>query len=67
MKVSAIIPDDLVKEAQVLSKAKTITDTLIIALSSYVSLQKLKEMGEEIKRNPLKFEYSAHEIRELNR
>ena len=67
MKVSAIIPDDLVKEAQVLSKAKTITDTLIIALSSYVSLQKLKEMGEEIKRNPLKFEYSAQEIRELNR
>lgn len=67
MKVTVVIPDELVKEAQVLSNAKTITETLIIALKSYVSFQKLKEMGEEIKRNPLKFEYSAQEIRELNR
>jgi hypothetical protein len=67
MKITANLPDELVKEAQILSNAKTITDTLIIALSSYVSFQKIKDMGEEIKRNPLKFEYSAQEIRELNR
>jgi|GEM_PF-756323 len=67
MKITVIIPDELVKEAQNLSKAKTITDTLIIALNSYVSFQKLKEMGEGVKKNPLKFEYSAQEIRELNR
>lgn len=66
MNVTVIIPDELVKEAHILSNAKTITDTLIIALSSYVSFQKLKEMGEGIKKNPLKFEYSAQEIRELN-
>ena len=67
MKVTVKIPDDLVKEAQILSKAKTITDTVIIALDFYVSLQKLKEMSEEIRNHPLKFEYSAEEIRELNR
>lgn len=67
MKVTAIIPDELVKEAQILSNAKNITDTMIIALNSYVSLQKLKEMGEAIEKNPLKFSYSAQKIRELNR
>ena len=67
MKVTVIIPDELVKEAQILSNAKNITDTLIIALSSYVSFQKIKEMGEEIRNNPLKFGSSAQEIRELNR
>ena len=67
MKVTAIIPDELVKEAQILSNAKNITDTMIIALNAYVSLQKIREMGEGVKKNPLKFEYSAQEIRELNR
>ncbi len=62
-----VIPDELVKEAQMLSNAKNITDTLIIALNSYVSLQKLKAMSEEIKNNPLKFGSSAQEIWELNR
>ena len=67
MKVTVVIPDELVKEAQMLSNAKNITDTLIIALNSYVSLQKLKAMSEEIKNNPLKFGSSAQEIWELNR
>ena len=48
MKVTAIIPDKLVKEAQVLSKAKNITDAMIIALNTYVSPEKLKAMGESI-------------------
>lgn len=67
MKVTAIIPDELVKEAQSLSKAKNITEAMIIALNSYVSLEKLKAMGNMINKSPLKFEYTAQEIRELNR
>ena len=67
MKVTAIIPDELIKEAQLLSNAKNITDTVIIALNSYVAIEKLKAMGREINKNPLKFRYSAEEIRELNR
>ena len=66
MKVTAIIPEDLVKEAKMLSNANNITDTMIIALNTYVSLQKIREMGEGVKKNPLKFEYTAQEIRELN-
>lgn len=67
MKVTAIIPDELVKEAQSLSNAKNITEAMIIALNSYVSLEKLKAMSEIINQKPLKFKYSAQEIRDLNR
>lgn len=67
MKVTAIIPDELVKETQSLSNAKNITEAMIIALNSYISLEKLKAMGEEINKNPLQFKYSAEEIRDLNR
>lgn len=67
MKVTAIIPDQLVKEAQVLSNAKNITEAMIIALNSYVALEKLKAMGEAIQKSPLQFRHTAQEIRELNR
>ena len=67
MKVTAIIPDELINEAKVLSHAKNITDTMIVALNSYVALEKLKTMGKEINKNPLQFKYSAQEIRDLNR
>ncbi len=67
MKVTAIIPDELVKETQSLSNAKTITEAMIIALHTYISIEKLKAMGENINANPLHFKYTAEEIRNLNR
>jgi hypothetical protein len=67
MKVTAIIPDELVKETQSFSNAKNITEALIVALNSYVSLEKLKAMGEAINQKPLKFKHTAQEIRDLNR
>ena len=65
MKVTAIIPDELVNEAKVLSHARNITETMIIALNSYVALEKLKAMGNAINNKPLQFRYTAEEIREL--
>ena len=67
MKVTAIIPDELVRESQILSNAKNITDAMIIALNNYVSLQKLKAMGEKINKSPLQFKHTAQEIRDINR
>lgn len=67
MKVTAIIPDELVRETQILSNAKNITDAMIIALNNYVSLQKLKAMGEKINKSPLQFKHTAQEIRDINR
>jgi hypothetical protein len=67
MKVTAIIPDELVRETQILSNAKNITEAMIIALKNYIALQKMKAMGEAINKNPLKFKHTAQEIREINR
>jgi bifunctional ADP-heptose synthase (sugar kinase/adenylyltransferase) len=67
MKVTAILPDELVKETQTLSNARNITEAIIIALNSYVSLEKLKAMGAAINQQPMKFKYSAQEIRDINR
>ena len=53
MKVTAIIPDELVKEAQSISNAKSITEAMIIALNTYVSIEKFKIMGETIQESPL--------------
>ncbi|ERM83708.1 hypothetical protein P872_02600 [Rhodonellum psychrophilum GCM71 = DSM 17998] len=67
MKVTAIIPDDLISEAMELSKAITITEALKIALISYIRSQKIKELGESILSEPLEFRCTAQELRELNR
>jgi len=67
MKVTAIIPDELVKETQILSHAKNITEAMITALNAYISIEKLKAMGEMINKNPLQFKHTAEEIREINR
>jgi bifunctional ADP-heptose synthase (sugar kinase/adenylyltransferase) len=67
MKVTALIPDELVQETKTLSNAKNITEALIIALNTYVALKKLKAMGESVRTKPVRFRYSAEEVREINR
>ncbi len=67
MKVTAIIPDELITEAMELSKADTITETIKKALTIYIRTQKTKKLGEMILHEPLAFRYSAEELRDLNR
>jgi hypothetical protein len=67
MKVTAMIPDELVIETKAISHAKNITEAVIVALKAYIAIEKLKAMGESIHKNPLKFKHTAEEIREINR
>lgn len=67
MKVTAIIDDSIIKEAMRYSKTSTITETLKLALNEYVRLRKLKELSEIVKNQPLQFNLTAEEIRNLNR
>lgn len=67
MKVTAIIPQELIEEAMELSKADTITETLKVALVSYIRSQKVRQIGDSIVSEPLEFKYSAQELRDLNR
>ncbi len=67
MKVTAIIDEKVIKDAMKYSKATTITETLKVALNEYIRLQKLKNLNESVKKNPIHFEYTAEEIRNINR
>jgi hypothetical protein len=67
MKVTAIIDDGLIKETIKYSNAKNITEAVKVALKEYIAIKKLKELSEQIKKNPLKFKHTAEEIRSLNR
>lgn len=69
MKVTALIPDELVSEIKEKAGGKTLTDSLVVALSEWVSLKKIKELNEQIERSPLKFNegYTSDHIREINR
>lgn len=67
MKVTAIIDDNLIKEAMKYANTSTITEAVKVALNAYVSTQKLKDLGASVKNNPLKFNTSAEDIRNTNR
>ena len=58
IKVTALIPDDLINNVVKLSKGKNITDSLSIALEYYVHRKKIEQFQEG---------FSAEGIRELNR
>ena len=69
MKVTALIPDELVEEVKKLTGGSTITDSIIIALEDFASRQRLIRTILKIKRQPLTFRenYTAARIRKLNR
>ncbi len=67
MKVTAIIDDNLIKDAMKYAKATSITEILKLALSEYVRLRKLKELSRIVKNQPMEFSLTANEIRNLNR
>ena len=66
MKVTAIIEDSTIEEAIKYSGSRTITEALKIALTAYISQQKLIELSKKIKQSPLQFNKTAEEIRALN-
>jgi hypothetical protein len=67
MKVTAILPDKLMSEIQQLSHGKNITESLKIALDEWIKIQNLKKLNKKIKNQPLKFDHSAEELRNINR
>ena len=69
MKVTALIPDDLVKDVKQYAGGKNITESLITALEEWLSLKKIQYLNEDIVKKPLEFskEFSAIKNREMNR
>lgn len=69
MKVTALIPEDLIDEVKKATGGKNITESLIIALKSYLSQHKVNYLIDKVQEQPLQFneEFSAYGIRKINR
>lgn len=69
MKVTAILPDELIVEVKKYSEGKNITESLRKALSEWVKLAKVKKLNLKLKMNPLEFKtnFSTEKIRKINR
>ncbi|MCF6361684.1 MAG: DUF2191 domain-containing protein [Cyclobacteriaceae bacterium] len=69
MKVTALIPDELIEDVKNLSGGKNITESLIIAIKHYIRSKNMDELIKEIHKNPLEFRegFTAEGIRKLNR
>ena len=69
MKVTAILPDKLISEVRQRSRGKNITESLLIALTEWVQLQRVHRLNLEVREKPLEFKsgYSAGTTRSVNR
>jgi|YNPMSStandDraft_1061717.scaffolds.fasta_scaffold18835_3 predicted DNA-binding protein (UPF0278 family) len=69
MKVTSIIPDEIVKEVKKYAGGKNLTESLIIALDEWISLKKIQQLNKEIEMKPFEFTkgFSAKKIRKINR
>ena len=69
MKVTAIIPDEIIKDVQQFSEGKSLTESLIKALRDWLYLKQIQKLNEDLKRNPLEFTdgFSAEKIRNIDR
>jgi hypothetical protein len=69
MKVTAIIPDQLVEDVKKASGGKNITDSLIVALREWIEMKRIKELNAKVAKRPLSFHegHSAGSVRGLNR
>ena len=68
MKVTAIIPDEILTDVQEYTDGKNLTDSLIKALTDWLYIKRIQKLNQEIKKEPLKFSdgFSAEKIRNLN-
>ena len=69
MKVTALIPDELIEKVKAKSGGKNITESLIIALNEYLNEKKLDNLIDQVNDKPLVWNdiYTADGIRKINR
>ena len=69
MKVTAILPDDLVSQVRRHSGGKNLTEALQIALREWLAMRRIKQLNRGIAKRPLQFRssYSASSVREVSR
>jgi hypothetical protein len=65
MKVTALIPDDIINDVQEYTDGKNITDSLIKALSDWLYIKRIQKLNKEVRKQPLRFAdgFSAETVR----
>jgi len=68
VKVTAIIPDDIIMDVQKFTDGKNITDSLITALNDWLYAKRLDMLNKELSKKPVRFVegFSAESIRKSN-
>jgi hypothetical protein len=69
MKVTALMPDDLVQEIKRYSAGRNLTESLVGALREWLAARKLRELNSALEKQPLVFggDVSAAALRSANR
>jgi len=69
MKISAVIPDELITDVQEFTEGKNITESIIKALSDWLYLKRIQKLNDTLKKNPLQFAdgFSAETVRNLSK
>lgn len=55
MKVTALIPDEIISDVQEYTEGKNITDSLIKALSDWLYIKRIQKLNNEVRKEPLQF------------
>jgi len=68
-KVTALIPDELLRQVRKESGGKTITESLLIALSEFLEQRIIRNLHKEVKEESFQFQdgFSAYRVRKVNR
>lgn len=69
MKVTALMDDQLIDEVRIFSGGRNITESMVIALTDWLRIQKIKKLNAELEGNPVVFApgFTAAKVRKLNR
>ena len=65
MKVTAIIPDEIINDVKKYTGGKNITNSLIKALNDWLYRQRINHLNNDLKQNPVQFrdDFTGEEIR----
>ena len=67
MKVTAIIPDEIVNDVQEYTHGKNTTDSLIKALLDWLYIKRIQKLNSEVRKEPLQFVdgFSIEDLRNI--
>jgi hypothetical protein len=69
MKVTALLPDQLISEIKTYAKGKTLTESLTTVLEEWLQHKKIAELNKQVQNKPLEFQrdFNATAVRNLSR